>query len=405
MPLTTTGTVLRILFLTSRLPFPPIGGDRLRTFALIRHLKKRHALTIVSFVEDEHELENISAYRDYYDRLITVPLSRAKSYFNCVLGVFTGDPLQVHYYRSARMRAAVAAELAAHRYDVVVSHLIRMAQYLPEHTDAQTWVDFTDAISLYHARRNKLSYPPSISSVISRIEGQRVGPYERALMRRADRSLFISGVDADWLSDPATAERVVVLPNGVDLAQFPYTEDEYDPDRIIFLGNMRTFPNTDAVLYFARDIFPLIRRQRPAATFHIVGNQPSGAVRALHDGRNIMVTGTVPDVAPYLRGAAVQVATMRACSGVQNKIIEAMAVGTPVVATTMGAEGLDATAMRVADAPADIAREVLEVMANPELRRELARAGRAYVERELTWEAALAPLDELSARSPAQRTQ
>jgi len=295
------------------------------------------------------------------------------------------------------MKAAVEAELAADHYDVVVSHLIRMAQYLPGRTNTtQTWVDFTDAISLYHDRRNKLHYPPSISSAISRIEGQRVGPYERALMGKTDRSLFISGVDAEWLSDPNTAGRVVVVPNGVDLSKFPYLESDYDPDRIIFLGNMRTFPNTDAVLFFARDVFPLVRNQRPAATFHIVGNQPSGAVRALHDGRNIFVTGTVPDVAPYLRGAAVQVATVRACRGVQNKIIEAMGVGTPVGATTMGAEGLDASTMRVADRPADIARAVLEVMANAHLRRELARAGRAYVERELTWEAALAPLDGLS---------
>lgn len=395
---------MKILFLTSRLPFPPIGGDRLRTFNFVKYLGARHAVTVVSFVENEREVENAAEHRDLYEKLITVPLPRAKSYLNCVAGVFSSRPLQVHYYRSSRMKAIVDAELASNHYDIVVSHLIRMVQYLPFGGPPRTWIDFTDAISLYHARRSQLPGASSRWSAINWVEARRVGPYERAAMQKADHSIFISSVDAEWFSRSGDG-RIAVVPNGVDLDRFAFEAADYDPDRIVFLGNMRTFPNTDAALFFARDVLPLVRRERPGATFAIVGNQPPPAIRELHNGRDVIVTGAVDSVIPYLREAAVLVAPMRACSGVQNKMLEALAVGTPVVTTSMGAEGLETGTMVIGNTPEEIARATVEVMNDRGRRQALSEAGRRYVETHCTWEQALSGLDTLMDDAGAGRSR
>lgn len=387
---------MNVLILTSRLPFPPIGGDKLRTFNFIKHISERHRLTLVSFIEHEHELESIGEYRKYCHKLITVRLPKTKSYLNCATGLFSPEPLQVRYYASARMREAVDAELAAEHYDVVVCHLIRMAQYLPARGSVRTVIDFTDAISMSHSRGVAFRMRGfSRSSVINVIEARRVRPYEEAAMRKADCSIFISAIDADYLADAVPRDRVAIVTNGVDLDQFPFGAEGYDRNRIVFLGNMRTFPNTDAALYFANDVFPLVRQSRPEATFHVVGNQPSRRVRELHDGRSIFVTGRVESVVPFLREAAVVVAPMRVSAGIQNKILEALAIGTPVVATPLAARAFDANVIRVAESPGEIARATLQLMEDEKERRRLSLAGRAYIEQNHTWEKALAGLDAL----------
>jgi glycosyltransferase involved in cell wall biosynthesis len=169
------------------------------------------------------------------------------------------------------------------------------------------------------------------------------------------------------------------------------------------MGNMRTFQNTDAAVRFANEIFPLVKKERPDAVFYIVGNDPSKRVRALHDGKNVIVTGRVDSVIPHLAGAAVFVAPMRAVAGVQNKILEALALGTPVVTSSIGAEGLDRRILTVADTPEDFARATLALMANPARRRELAVSARTYLEANCTWEKALANLDAIVEGKPFGR--
>jgi sugar transferase (PEP-CTERM/EpsH1 system associated) len=388
---------VNILFLTSRLPFPPVGGDRLRTFQFVRYLGRRHRVTIASFVEHEGEVEEAARYRDLYHRLVPVVLPREQSHLNCLRGLASSLPLQVHYYSSPRMRSVVAGELARERYDAVVCHLIRMTKYLPEDGGVRTVVDFCDAISLLHQRNRALAPRFGLQPLINAVEAHRVESYERAAIARADASIFISGVDADHFRQTGLSRGVTVISNGVDTAQFAFDAGPRDDNRIVFVGNMRTFPNTDAVVHFVEEVFPLIRKERPAARFEIVGNEPSKRVRALHDGRSVVVTGRVDSVIPYVAGAALVVAPMRTCAGVQNKILEALAVGTPVVTTTIGAEGLEPGILTIADAPQDFARAALELMNQPHLRRERALVGRSYVEKHYTWEKSLESLDSLLA--------
>jgi glycosyltransferase involved in cell wall biosynthesis len=300
------------------------------------------------------------------------------------------------------MRATVRGELATGRYEAVFCHLIRMAQYLPDDPGVRKVLDFCDAISLLHARSSPLRHGVGWSSLVNAVEARRVGPYERSCIRKADVSIFISSVDADYFQRAGAKGRIGVMTNGVDIDGFPFHAGPRDENRIVFVGNMRTFPNTDAVAYFVDEVLPLIRAARPQTTFYIVGNEPPRRVQKLHDGEHVFVTGRVDSVVPYLSSAAVTVAPMRAAVGIQNKILESLAVGTPVVTTHMGAEGLDPGLLAVADSTEEFARATLELMQDETRRRERSLAGRAYVEAHCTWDRALEVLDSFLSGTPAR---
>ena len=353
----------------------------------------------MTFVEDEEQVQDAAPYRELYDRLVPVPLSPAQSWLNCVRGLASSEPLQAHYYKSSRMRAVIAEELARQSYDVAVIHMVRMVPYLDD-VPIRKVVDLCDALSLYHQRGTRVSPGLALSSLIHAVEAKRLGPYETEAIRKGDVTLFISRVDADYFSDAGLANRIAIVRNGVDVETFNFHPERRDDNRIIYLGNMHTFQNTDAAVYFAKEIFPLIKKARPDAVFYIVGNDPSKRVRPLHDGKHVIVTGRVDSVIPYLASAAVTVAPMRAVAGVQNKILESLAVGTPVVTTSIGAEGLEPGVLDVADSPQDFARAVLGLMQDPAKRTERSLAGRAYVEANYTWEKALEPLEGILSGAP-----
>ena len=385
---------MNILFLTSRLPFPPVGGDRVRTFQFIRYLSRRHKITIVTFVENEDQVKAAESYRDLYHRLVPVPLSPAHSWLKSLRGLASSEPLQAHYYKSARMRAVIAEELARQPYDVAIIHMVRMVPYLDD-IPLRKVVDLCDALVLYHQRGTEVSHAPSLASLIHAVEARRLGSYEAGAIRKGDVTLFISQVDADYYGRAGLADKIAIVRNGVDVDTFQFHAERRDDNRIIYLGNMHTFQNTDAAVWFAKKIFPLIKKERPDAVFYIVGNDPSKRVRPLHDGKNVIVTGRVDSVIPYLASSAVMVAPMRAVAGVQNKILESLAVGTPVVTTSIGAEGLEPGVLDVADSPPDFARAVLDLMGDPAKREARSLAGRKYVETYYTWEKALAPLESI----------
>lgn len=385
---------MNILFLSSRMPFPPVGGDRVRSFQLLRHLSRRHTITLVTFVENEEQLQAAGAHSDLYHRLVTVPLSRAHSYFNTMLGLASTEPLQAHYYDAPRMHAVLKEEFARNHYDAALVHMIRMCPYLDD-IPVRKVVDLCDALALYHQRATQVSSGLNLATFIHKVEAKRLGAYEAQAIRKSDVTLFISSVDANYY--PELNHKTAIVCNGVDLNTFPYRAEPRDSHRLVYLGNMKSFQNTDAVVYFATEIFPLIQAALPEAVFTIVGNEPSQRVQALHDGRNIVVTGRVDSVLPYLAQAAVFVAPMRAFAGVQNKILESLAVGTPVVATPIGAEGLAPEMVTVAHSARAFADATLELMRNPGRRQERSLTGRKYIENFYTFEKTFAGLDAVLA--------
>ncbi|MCL4707514.1 TIGR03087 family PEP-CTERM/XrtA system glycosyltransferase [bacterium] len=391
---------MKILFLTSRVPYPPLGGDRLRAFHFIKALSQQHRVTLLSFAAGPDEMVNLHPLVKYVERFETVMLDPRRSYLNCLAGLFSRKPLQVHYYRSDEMRSLIRANLAREDFDLIFVHLARMADYIHEMNGLPKIMDLTDALSMNYERSAALQRPNHLSAynLAQKVESRRIRNYEAQVVDWFDCNLLISPVDRDYLSRFTAANKVQVIGPAVDLSYFHYGSGQYDPNTIVFMGKMSTFPNRDAALYFYEEIFPLVLRRFPKMRLNIVGIEPGAEILALRRHPNVTVTGYVPDVRPYLQKAALSICPMRTGAGAKNKVLESLAAGTPVVATSLGVEGI---ALRpeedalVADTPHVFADAIARLVENPGMRQQLSRNGRRLIEEKYSWELVLTQLNEL----------
>lgn len=370
---------MKILFLTSRFPYPPIGGDKLRVSKLIQSLSKEHAVTLFALSDENIKDSELNRYESYREKINVVYLPKFRSYLNCLVGLFGRLPLQVYYYRSKQMKRLLEKEI--HSFDLIFVHLIRMSEYVIDYSDSNKVLDLTDAISLNYQR--SIRYQKGIKYLISRVERNRVLRYEREIVKKFDKSLFVSDVDKKFIENYIDSANIDVLPVGVDTDYFSYSGSGFDMNEIVFMGNMRTYPNSDAAYYFADRVFPLIRRSCPEAKFTIAGANPPRRIRDLRKKKNVFVTGHVDDIRPYLRNAAVSVCPMRAGAGMQNKVLESMAAGIPVVTTKIGLEGIGAVPgndILSAEGEQEFAKAVLSVLTDKQLREKISRNGRRFVE-------------------------
>ncbi len=387
---------MRLLFLTSRLPFPPIGGDKLRVHHFLKHLASRHQVTLYSFIEREEEESIAQREGAFLHQVRTFLLPRNRSLLQAAEGVFLlQDPLQVHYYRDPTMAQAVRREVSSGAFDLALAHMVRMAAYLLPDAGVKVVVDLQDALSLNYSRA---AARPGVGwwSRVYPLEGPRIERYEAWVARKAEACLLVSEVDLQHVQRRTPEARLRLVRNGVDGEAFPFSEGGRDPDRILLLGNMRTAANQEMALTFAREIFPRVKQLHPAARFQIVGAEPTRKVRDLSDGENIRVTGEVREVLPHLHAASVSICPMRVGAGVQNKILESMAAGVPVVATPMGMEGIPAqhgVHALLAQEPEDFAQAVASLLGSGSPGSSLARAARALVEERFSWEETLKALD------------
>jgi glycosyltransferase involved in cell wall biosynthesis len=307
--------------------------------------------------------------------------------------VALGDPrpLQVLLFERRQARRRVDALLEAGRFDVVHAQLVRTAPYLPADGGPPVVVDLIDALSTSFARRAGAERGPL--GVVMRAEAERLAGAERALVAKAAACLVVSEVERQALGG-GTGVRVV--PNGVDGVAFAYREEGRVPGRVVFGGNLGYFPNVDGAAWLARDVLPRIRRMVPDAELRLVGARPARAVRTLARLPGVSLAVAVPDMALEVGAAAVAVVALRAGAGLQNKVLEAMAVGTPVVATSRAVAGLEVRAgehVLVAEDAEGLAAATVEVLRDPVRARALARAGRAFVERHHRWEDSAAAVE------------
>ena len=394
---------MRLLALTPRLPFPPLGGDKVRALELITRLAARHQVELVSFVEsaaDEASAREL-ARRHPGMSVETVRLTPWQSRLNALSGLVSSVPLQVHYYRSARMRELVARKLAANRYDGVYVHLIRMAPYVEALAGTPRVLDMTDAVSMVFERAHRVRR--DWLRPANAIEIRRLRRYETELVRRFERTTLVSEVDRDWLvANGAPAERLSLIYLGVDRTYFAPRATDWDPKRLVFVGNMRSFPNSDAALYLLREIFPRVRAEEKDACVDVVGVNPPPAVRAFSGTPGVTVTGPVDDVRPFVERGAVSLCPVRVAGGVQFKILEALALGVPVVTSPEGFEGLgsrgEEDGVVVARDAREFARASLELMRDRERRRELARRAQSFIAERYDWDRQVSALEALFLR-------
>jgi sugar transferase (PEP-CTERM/EpsH1 system associated) len=392
---------LRILFLTGRFPWPLLRGDQLRAYHQLRLLTPRHRLTLVCFREAAVPPAGLDAVSALCERVVTVPLGEAAMAAGLARGAFSRLPFQVSLYRQSRMRRVLGEIAAGERFDLAHAQLVRVFPYV-EGFPAPRFVDLVDALSLGMRRRSLQHRGPL--RWLTALEAERLLRYERQVCTAVEGASVVSRVEREAIG---VAPGLGVVPNGVELSDFPFARGGRDPATVVFTGNMGYFPNVSAACWFAERVHPLVRRSVPEARFLVVGARPAARLRRLAraDG-SVSVLGFVDDMRPHLRAATVAVAPMQAGAGQLFKVIEAMASGTPVVATPVAAAGFEPgidEGLLVAGTAEEFAAAVVSIIREPGRAGRIAARARLFVESRHTWEASTARLEELHEAARARR--
>lgn len=389
---------MRILFV---MPYPP-SRIRVRGYGFLTQLKRSHEVTVITQCSSEQEMADVEKLRDAGFELLVVQELKKQAMLRSGLALLSTTPIQVAYARSTRFSEAVEQLCRQRSFDVVhVEHLrgIASMEHLTE-TQPLVW-DAVDCISLLS--KHTMAAGPSLAvRAVARLEHKRTRRYEAKLLRKLHHVIVTSERDRramielyrtesnDLLSsDAVLGASITVLPNGVDLQYFRPLEQQRRHLNVVFSGKMSYHANFATALYLHQQIMPLIWEQQPSVTLTIVGSNPPKAIQQLASDSRIKVTGYVDDMRPYVGGAEVMLSPMVYSVGIQNKVLEAMALGTPVVVAAQAASALGTVPGRdllIAKSASEFASATLRLMDDAELRTTLSVNGRAYVEQQHEWQ-------------------
>jgi sugar transferase (PEP-CTERM/EpsH1 system associated) len=389
---------MRLLCLTSRLPYPPNRGDRLRAFHFIEHLSRHHELTLVSFIADDEERDHIRPLQHYCQDVHVLKRSVVRSAVTTGLNLWRNEPLQSLYYRDRAMQRLVDQLVSESSFDAAYIHLFRMAPYLANHTSLYRIVDLTDVISQEVIK--SLPYRPWFWRLVYGVERPRIAAFERYVAQHFEETWLIAESDRRALQEAVPKSNIQVVPNGVDVEFFRPLEEPPVANSLIFVGHMGVFHNVDAALFLAQEILPRLQRTFPDCRLTIVGAEPARQIQQLAQNPAVTVTGFVPDLNAYLNKAAVFVAPLRFAAGVQNKVLEAMAAALPVVTTSLVNAGIGAEAGRdlfIADDPETAAAQITILFQQEQVRQQMGAAARAFVRQNFSWRFAVRRMAEIEA--------
>ncbi len=395
---------MKILYVCHRFPFPPKRGGKIRPFNMIRHLAQRHQVTVASLARSEAEARDGQGIAPHCHRFEVVTVNNTVQALRMVARLPTLRPSSFGYFYSAELAAQIRRLVSAERFDLIFVHCSSVAPYVSDVEGPFKILDFGDMDS-----QKWLEYAHYKAFPLSAgywLEGRKLEREEKRLARKFNLCTATTRAEWETLESYGTGTPADWFPNGVDSKAFSPGDEPYDPDTISFIGRMDYYPNQECMFDFCANTLPLLKSRRPDIKLIIVGADPSPAIRKLGEIPGVTVTGSVPEVQPYVRKSALMVAPLNIARGTQNKILEAMAMGVPVVTSGTAAGGVDALDREhflVANSPAEYAAAILRIIEDPTERSRLALAGRARMLSHHAWDSSMRRLDGIIERGMAGR--
>jgi len=378
---------MRILIALSRFPYPTEKGDKVRAYYQIKELSRNNEIFLVCLSEFKIKEEHLAMVRPYVKEVNIIHISLLKRIINLFFGIFNSLPMQVNYFKSHQMKGIVSDWCQKFKIDVCYVQLIRIAENIPKIPQVVFFLDYMDAFS--EGTRNRSLKSSFFKRIIYKLESQRLKNYEKQVTNRFEGLSVITEAEAGFLPEDAQ-NKLIITPNGVSDHFFNYpllgwADKKYD---IIFSGNMQFVPNIQAALYLVKKVLPLIIRDFPTIKICIAGVDPVSEIKALACN-NVVVTGFVEDLGEIMSQSKISVAPMFSGSGLQNKLLENMAVGIPLITSPLSAAPIHALKdkhLLVASNEVEFAQNIKKLLNNEEYANELGREGQRFVKLNFRWE-------------------
>jgi sugar transferase (PEP-CTERM/EpsH1 system associated) len=373
---------MKILFITPYIPTRP------RPYELIRYLSRNHEITVVCIVQPTWASRNLEELMPFCKKIYSFDLNRYSCLLRSLAAIPSRTPMSVAYFASTPMKSLITQLVQESDFDLLHTEFIRAAPYTANIQGIPKLYDAVDSLVLAYERGWRNRGGSNYNRIIALEEWIKMRWYEPKMIQAFNRVIVSSPADQRFLT-LESGPTVDVIPNGVDYVYFNFNNQERDDNSIVFVGQMNYYVNVDSILYFSNVIFPRIQKQLPNIRFSIVGAEPRKPVQELARNPAIEVTGYVPDLRPYVTKAAVFVCPLLAGSGIQNKLLQAMAMGTPIVTTTIATQALkvtDGVHLVIADEPQRFADAVVSLITNKKLRKELSVNARNYILEHHDWD-------------------
>jgi sugar transferase (PEP-CTERM/EpsH1 system associated) len=388
---------VRVLFLSQRVPYPPNRGDKITTWRLIERMKRSHEVRVVAFAHDDEDRQAAEHLCGLGIPTVAVPIDLRRQKLRALPLLLGSRPLTLGVYGSSALQRAVD-ELAP-SCDVGYAYSSSMGAFLEPHPSLRRVMHFAELDSdKWRQYAERTRWP--MSAIYGR-EHRTLREFERRIAHSFDENVLCTPLEQQVFEREIPGAHSIVMRNGVDLAFYRPQPERAEPGHLVFVGVMDYLPNIDGCTWFVREILPRLRARFPAARLSIVGSRPTPEVLALGREPGVAVTGFVEDPREWLARASVSVAPLRIARGIQNKVLEALAMGLPVVGTTSATQGVEGEIGRdflLANSVDEQVAAIARLLDEPLFARKLGAQGRAFVESRYDWDVALRPLDELLAR-------
>lgn len=391
---------MKILLLTQVLPYPPDSGPKVKTWNLIKFLSRQHEVTLLSFVRGD-QTRDVDQLKQYCVDVLTTPMERnwLRDGVALIESIFTGQPWLIVRDRRDGFSNLVREVTSRRKFDVVHADQLNMAQYAEHAHGSMKVVDTHNALWLLYQRMAE-TMDFGLKKLLFERDWRLLRRYEAKVCRSFDQVLAVSDEDRFALHEVCGEDvDIQVMPIAVDTDEFKVIHRDHIARRIVHVGTMFWQPNIDGILWFARNVLPLVREEMPDVGFDVIGARPPAEVTALStQDHGIHVTGYVDDPTPYLEQAGVVVVPLRAGGGMRVKILNSLSQGLPIVTTSIGCEGIAVKSgvhLWVADNPQDFAQAVLTLLSDRSLADRLGINGRKLIESTYDYRSAYSPLDRI----------